>query len=241
MKDILIVKLGATFPDLAERRGDFEDWVHDGLDAGPDRTALVDPVAGQALPDPRDFAGIIVTGSHAMVTDRADWSERTAGWLRDVVEAEVPLLAICYGHQLLAHAAGGTVGDNPAGREFGTVTVRFDEAARTDPLFSTLPERFDVQVSHTQSVLSLPPGAELLASSAREPHQAYRLGRCAWGVQFHPEFDAEITRAYIHRCASDLRSEGQDPDKLATGVREAPHATAVLGNFGRLARGHAPR
>ncbi|HUT13718.1 MAG TPA: glutamine amidotransferase [Thermoguttaceae bacterium] len=239
MQHILIVKLGSTLPDLAMRRGDFEDWVRAGLDVGPDRTALVDPVVGEALPDSRRFAGVVVTGSHAMVTDRADWSERTAAWLRDVVEAEVPLLAICYGHQLLAHATGGTVGNNPAGREFGTVAVRLDEASRTDPLFSTLPERFDVQVCHTQSALSLPPGAQLLASSAREPHQAYRLGRYAWGVQFHPEFDVEVTRTYIRQRAADLRSEGQDPDKLAAGVREAPHGTAVLGSFGRLVRGGA--
>ncbi|MEZ4555438.1 MAG: gamma-glutamyl-gamma-aminobutyrate hydrolase family protein [Caldilineaceae bacterium] len=51
-----------------------------------------------------------MTGSHSMVTDRAAWSERSADWLRAVVAAEWPVLGICFGHQLLAHAWGGVVG-----------------------------------------------------------------------------------------------------------------------------------
>ena len=242
MQRILIVKLGSTYPELARRRGDFEDWIRTGLggdsaegDSG--ETAVVDPVAGEALPQPRSFAAIVVTGSHAMVTDRADWSERTASWLRGAIEAEVPLLAICYAHQLLAYAAGGAAGDNPAGREFGTVDMDLTEAAAADPLFSGLPGQFGVQVSHAQSALSLPPGAVCLAASRREPHAAFRVGRCAWGVQFHPEFDADVTRASVRHAAADLLAEGQDPDALEAAVRETPHCAAVLARFGRLAIG----
>ncbi len=228
---MLIVKLGSTFVDLARRRGDFEDWTRDGLGGEAAETLVVDPVAGETLPEPRDFAGIVVTGSHAMVTDRADWSQRTAEWLRGAIEAEVPLLGICYAHQLLAHAAGGAAGDNPAGLEYGTVEVELADAAAEDPLLAGLPPRFDVQVSHTQSALVLPPGAVCLAAGGREPHAAFRVGRCAWGVQFHPEFDADVTRTYVQQMAGALAADGQDAGALESSVHETPHCAAVLARF----------
>jgi len=236
MQEVLIVKLGSTFPSLAARRGDFEDWVRAGLELGPMETVSVAPLAGDSLPAPRRFMGIVLTGSHRMVTQQEGWLRRAASWLREVVVAEVPLLAICYGHQLLAHVAGGAVDYSPAGREFGTVSVELGAAAPADPLFSGLPGRFGVQVCHAQSVLSLPPGAECLAASVREPHQAFRVGRRAWGVQFHPEFDADVTRTYVRQFATELQAEGQDPVELEANVSETPHCAAVLKCFGLLCR-----
>src|SRR5690606_3562878 len=66
-----------------------------------------------------------------------------------------------------------------------------------DPLLNILPERFKAQVTHAQSVKRLPPDATLLAGNDLEPHHAFRIGERTWGVQFHPEFSAEVMRAYI--------------------------------------------
>lgn len=82
----------------------------------------------------------------------------------------MPALGICYGHQLLGHALGGTVGNHPDGGEFGTVEVRLLPEAAADPLFAGLPAVFPAQLFHRQSVLYLPSGAQVLASSQREPH-----------------------------------------------------------------------
>lgn len=119
----------------------------------------LDARTSPALPNPADIAGVVVTGSHAMVSERAAWSERLGQWLKRCVDAEVPVLGICYGHQLLAHALGGRVGDHPAGLEIGTHAVELTPAARQDPLFAALPESFPAQFVHRQSALELPPGA----------------------------------------------------------------------------------
>ena len=188
MPTLLIVKLGLTIPALAEMHGDFEDWIQARRGLGQVRSTSAQPSLAP-LPEPRRFAGVILTGLHAMVTDHEEWSERTAAWIPEVIDPGTPLLGICYGHQLIAYALGGDVGPNPRGRESGTVELTLHNAARTDPLFSGLPATFLAQASHAQSVLRLPPGATCLASSRLDRHHAYAVGKLTWGVQFHPEFD----------------------------------------------------
>ncbi|BBO67714.1 GMP synthase [Desulfosarcina alkanivorans] len=232
MKPILIVKTGGTFPDMAARLGDFEDWFIARMDRSASAIETVSPFSGGVLPEAAGLGGIIITGSHDMVTDRHPWSEKTAGWLKQAVEADIPVLGVCYGHQLLAHAMGGVVGDNPRGREIGTVTIRLTEPGRQDPLLGGRPETsLPVHACHSQSVLELPAGATLLAASDMDPHHAFAIGRRAWGVQFHPEFDGRILREYIRCLSAELGQQGQDADQLMAGVRETPESEALLRRF----------
>lgn len=227
-RHLLIVKTGSTYPDIATQWGDFEHWIMAGLGEPNLPISVVDPRAGMPLPPPAEVAGAIVTGSHSMVTDREPWSEETAAWLREAVAVELPVLGICYGHQLLAHAMGGVVGFHPGGIELGTIEVELTPAAQDDVLFSGMPSRFFGQSAHRQSVRRLPPEAVLLAGNAFEPHQAYRLGRRAWGVQFHPEFGVPATAAYVSRNAT--------PDSPPPRVADTPEAASLLRRFAQLTR-----
>ncbi|MDH6166331.1 GMP synthase (glutamine-hydrolyzing) [Variovorax boronicumulans] len=232
---LVIVKLGDTHAVLRERRGDFENWIAAGLDSQTLPIVVIDPRRGDMLPAPDSIAGAVLTGSHAMVSHREPWSERTAEWLAQLVAHNTPVLGICYGHQLLAHALGGEAGDHPQGIEIGTVTVALDEAAATDPLLRDLPPEFPAHVVHLQSALRLPEGAVRLAGNAHEPVQAFRVGESAWGVQFHPEFDAETMRGYIHMLADNLKAGGADPAALRESVGDTDTAAALLGRFARIA------
>jgi len=231
MKKVLIVKVGSTFPTLAASHGDFEDWIASPLTGYRDRIKAHDPRTSRHLPDSNDLAGIIITGSHSMITDRHDWSERLAGWLPSVIMQEIPLLGICYGHQLLAHALGGVVTDNPNGREFGTCRIEFTSEALDDLLLSEFVPAISANLCHTQSVVDLPPGATRLARSSRDSNQSFRIGKSAWGVQFHPEFDSFAMKTYIRECAGLLSSEGQDPAALADEVADTAAGGKILRRF----------
>ena len=195
---------------------------------------IVSPFAGESLPHGASFGGIIITGSHDMVTEKHPWCEKTAHWVKQAVEAEIPVLGVCYGHQLLAQSMGGVVGDNPQGKEFGTVAIRLNQDGQRDRLFEDMPGTFAAQACHSQSVLHLPAQATLLASSDMDPHHAFAIGKRAWGVQFHPEFNGQVLRHYIQRFADDLKAQGCDVDRLLAGIRETPQSETLLRRFQQL-------
>ncbi len=233
MPRVVILKTGTTYPALLETFGDFDSWFVARL--APELNVHVVDVTADDLPGhPEDWDGIVITGSPAMVSDRAPWSERTAGWLAEAVRAEVPVLGVCYGHQLLAHALGGEAGFHPGGRETGTHTVELLDKAMDDALFKGLPRQFPAQLTHRQSVLRLPENAVLLGRNGFEAHQAFRVGPCAWGVQFHPEFSSGVMRAYLKVQAPDLEKEGLDADGLLANVVDAPEASSLLDRFSQF-------
>jgi GMP synthase (glutamine-hydrolysing) len=236
MRPLLIVKSGRTLPELARRRGDYEDWIAAGMGVGPERVQIAHVYQDAPLPEPGGFAGVVATGSSAMVSHREPWSERAAAWLAGAALAGTPVLGICYGHQLLAHGLGGRVVRNPRGREIGTIEVRLSGAARGDALFGELPETIRMQSTHVEAVLELPAGARRLASSDADPNQAFAVGERAWGVQFHPEFDADVVRSYLTARRELLLGEGFDPEALERAASDSPHGAALLRRFAALLR-----
>ncbi|MBD8697282.1 glutamine amidotransferase [Stenotrophomonas sp. CFBP 13718] len=237
----LIIETGRPLAAL-RRYGRFPHWIRVAAGLEERETRVVDAEHGDALPDVRDYAGVLVTGSAAYVTDRAEWSERSATWLRHAVHGGTPVFGICYGHQLLAHALGGEVDYNPAGRESGTIELSLDPAAGDDPLFSGLPACFPAHATHMQTVLRAPDGAAVLARSKLDACHAFRWGDSAWGVQFHPEFATHHMRGYVRARAQCITQHGGCARSIERAVSAAPLARQLLRRFVRQARhasGHA--
>jgi GMP synthase (glutamine-hydrolysing) len=197
--------------DPSDPAGRLGTWL---ADAGADldhRQAWVP----DALPDTTEgLDGLVVLGGSmgAEDDDVYPWLVRLRALLRDAVAREVPILAVCLGAQLLAVATGGRVERNPDGPEFGAQLVAKRAVASTDPLFGPIPITPDVIQWHVDAVTALPPGAIQLASSPSCDIQAFRLGRLAWGIQFHIETTPVIVRAWAAEDAGLL--EGVDVDAL---------------------------
>ncbi|CCH49783.1 glutamine amidotransferase [Pseudodesulfovibrio piezophilus] len=231
MKSFLIIKTGGTFPDFASEHGDFEHWVAASMELAPDECNCVDVRTGAILPDPTHYDGCVITGSHDMVTDDLEWIHGTGDWLYSAGETGLPILGICFGHQLLAMIHGGQSGFHPQGPEIGTKTISLTPAAEDDPLFFSMPNRFAGHTTHHQHANILPSNATLLATSDHEPHQAFRIGANMWGVQFHPEFSAEDMRCYITRQAECITQNHGDIESLLSEVCETPESTDLLTRF----------
>lgn len=151
----------------------------------------------EGLPDPAGYSGIIVLGGEMGVHDTArhPYLAGVISFLRRALQAKTPLLGICLGGQLLAHAAGGTVSSPSPHGEHGVCQVELTPSGAADPLFRGVPDPFVTFQLHNDS-FTIPPGAILLARSAVCPAQAFRLGEAAYGVQFHPEVDPAIVAAW---------------------------------------------
>jgi GMP synthase (glutamine-hydrolysing) len=224
---------GNTLASIARRRGDFDRWIREKTrGAWPGTWTVRDLRRPGPLPGPRDADAFVITGSSSSVTERAPWMLRSQALVSAIARARVPLLGICFGHQMIAEALGGEVRRNPLGREIGTVRVcRLGD----DALFAGLPRTFDVQATHVDAVMKLPPGARVLARTALDPHSAFRVGDAVRAVQFHPEFDADVIRGYLRERADLVRAEGGDAAELLERVHDCARGRDILRNFARVA------
>ena len=236
MKYLYIIKTGSTYPSIREKLGDFEQWTLSALDPGELPVRVLDVEKNPELPAAEECRGLVITGSHAMVTDSLPWSRKLEKWIPDLVDKSIPILAVCYGHQLLARAMGGKVDYHPGGIESGTKELFLHGPTSKDFLLADAPAGFKAHTDHSQTVVGLPKGAVSLAHSAHESHHVFRIGNRAWGVQFHPEFTAEIMELYILEQENRLRLAGLDPEKLLDEVRETPGAMQIARRFAGFVR-----
>ena len=233
-RKILILKTGNTIKSLLDTGKDFEHWFADYSGLCKTNFMVRSLHLEEPLVDLRQVAGIVITGSPAYVTDKENWNFTGAEYVMRAHKSGTPILGVCYGHQLLAWAFGGKVDFNAEGRKIGTIPIELTESAKDDLLFGGLPDAFDVNVSHQQSVVRLPPDAVTLALGSSDILQAFRLGDKTWGIQFHPEFSKEVIREYIQARATKIREEGLDPDELYDQASNTPNSVIIFQKFCQL-------
>jgi GMP synthase-like glutamine amidotransferase len=205
----------------------------------------VRPWDGEDLPEDLDgYDALVVMGGPQQAYDdgSAPWLPATKALLRRAVADRVPTLGVCLGGQLLAEATGGRVAKGADGVEAGARLVAKRDAAWDDELFGDVPFTPTVVQWHEDAIVDLPPGAVLLASSSRYPHQAFRVGDRAWGLQFHIETPPEMVRHWGAEYGAGVVEAGLDPAALAErAVAELPEVEAcwrpVAERFAALARG----
>jgi GMP synthase (glutamine-hydrolysing) len=163
-------------------------------------------------------AGLVVLGGRmgAHDDDEAPWLPATRDLLGAAVADGTPTLGVCLGAQLLAVACGGRVEVGASGIEAGVVDVRWRAEAAQDPLFGGHPSGGSSPgpSMHQDAVVELPPGALWLGETPQYPHQAFRVGSRAWGVQFHPEASPTTFRGWSATHADDWPRWGLDGDEV---------------------------
>ncbi len=188
------------------------------------------------LPPHTEFDGLVVTGSRASVYWDDEWIEPLVEYVAEAAADGVPVLGVCYGHQVVAEALGGRVAGMDS-FELGYNTV---EQIDDDPLFVGLSEEFTVFTSHGDAVVELPPGAKLIARNEYGVH-AFRREHC-WGVQFHPEYDIKTAREIAESKRERLGDEQVDrvlADISAEQYAAACEAKQLFENFTAYAREQA--
>jgi GMP synthase (glutamine-hydrolysing) len=166
------------------------------------------PSADDRPPDEPVAYDAVVSLGGAMHPDQEDehpWLAVEKPFLAECLHCSVPVLGVCLGAELLAAAAGATP-RRAGGPEIGWYRVETTQEALGDPLLAPLAPEFKALEWHSYES-PLPPGAVALARSDK-CLQAYRAGRCAWGIQFH----AEVTLGDFDAWLDDYRS---DPDAIA--------------------------
>ena len=163
-------------------------------------------IDGEVPEDPQACDAWLVTGSRHGAYERTDWMQRTEALLRGAVAAKVPVVGICFGHQLLAQALGGKVVKSDKGWGFG---LHDYELKAAPGLQGEKPARITVPALHQDQVVEVPVGGQVLGGSEFCPNAVIAYGDTALTFQPHPEFSVPFLRGL-----SEHRLKGLAPDAV---------------------------
>lgn len=186
----------------------------------------------EVAPDPRDADAWILPGSANGVYEDLPWMRALRRFTQDIAGRSIPLLGICFGHQLMASALGGKVEKSVKGRGIGLHT--YDLTAEGQSVFPGF-AKLRLLAAHQDQVVEPPPQATLLATSSFCTYAAFSYGKHMLSIQPHPEF----TPAYERFSIDQWQKEDPIDDKavhaalqsIESGPPDAPAIAPMLSRF----------
>ena len=216
-------------------------WLAEVLDDAGVAVDIRRMYDGAPLPAVGDVDALVVLGGPMGAHDdeRAPWLRPARQLLGEAVSADVPTLGVCLGAQLLAVACDGVVEKGAAGPELGLGPLTVLPGASDDVLLAGVPSSTQTVHWHWDYIARLPDDAVLLASSPAYENQAFRVGTCAWGLQFHPEVTLPLVAQWAQDDGDGVRQAGLEPTQLVGAVADAERTlletwTPVLERFAAL-------
>jgi GMP synthase-like glutamine amidotransferase len=205
MPKITIIETGTISPENRARHGSFPEMFERLLgEADPSASFTTVRLAdGEALPDPATLEAILLTGSSAGVYDDLDWIAPLERFVRAAYDANIPMAGICFGHQLIAQALGGTVTKSEKGWGIGRHVY---EVAPGNGVIDR--EQLAIAASHQDQVIEPPAGATAILYSEFTPYAGLLYANGATlSVQPHPEFTAAFADICCEKAGQDSAPE----------------------------------
>ena len=204
-----LIQCGHVHPDLVPEHGDYPELFADLLAPNGIELTTFDVDHDRFPTDLSGFDGWVITGSANSAYDDLPWIHRTEELLRTLIADEAPMVAVCFGHQLLAQALGGRVAKSPDGWGAGLHEYQF---VGEPPTWMVPPPDGPVRIiaSHQDQVVELPEGAEVIARTDHCPIAAYTLGSSVFAIQPHPEFTAEVSQGLVERRRDRIGADASD-------------------------------
>ena len=186
------------------------------------RLVFIRPNEGDAVPvDSSDIDALVIMGGPGSAASDEPWIQATKELVRSLDAAAMPVLGICLGAQIVAHALGGEVGPVDAGYQFGLADINLTPAGRDDPLFSGLGWSHVQLHHHGEAITTLPDGAMGLAKSDDTPVQAFAKGLRTYGFQFHPECSHDRILSWCGSEAQFMEQAGVTTDAIERQLQQA--------------------
>ena len=193
-KQVQIISCGPGLSQISSVYGHSFDWVTEMIkDKVPDIKIV--KIYDNEVPSFELNSIWIITGSRYSVYDDIDWISSFKEYIVKGVSSKIPMLGICFGHQIICNAIGGTVVKNNLGWEIGSSKVLLTKKGLKSKIFKGLDTEFSVYQSHQDIVKDLPESATVLAYN-KYGVQSFSLDDFIFGVQFHPEFKFDVMKAY---------------------------------------------
>jgi GMP synthase-like glutamine amidotransferase len=213
MPRVTIIETGLVSPKNRELHGSYPQMFEQMIRAA-DPTVTFDTVsipAGEPLPDAERLEAVLITGSAAGVYDDLDWIAPLEKFVRTAHANKVPTVGVCFGHQMIAQALGGVVRKSEKGWGIGRHV--YDVAPGNGVVAGP---QIALAASHQDQVITPPPGARTILSSAFTEHAGLLYsGGTTLSVQPHPEFSV----GYALACCEVAGSKGGAPDSLVAAAK----------------------
>lgn len=240
MADLLFLSLrsGELGPKVAE--SEFQDLLRTTGYQATDFDHIVVSDQTVAIPDLTPYAGVVIGGSSLNVTDEtySDYQQYVHAKVNEIIHSGKPTFLICFGIGLLAHLTGGSVDkQHPEQTSPTEVQVLAD-----DVLLHNIPRTFTAFTGHRESVATLGPEVQVLASGPTCPYQFIRYREHVWASQFHLEMDALGTERRMRFFMDYGYFSPEDFSTIVASLQahDSSHAHQILRNFLDYSRGLEP-
>ncbi len=193
---IALLQCDSVSPEFIPIAGDYPGMfvkLFGKIDPGVE-IGVFDIREGRYPPLNGEYDGYLSTGSRQSVYDDIPWIKEYTNFIRDLYEAGKKFAGICFGHQMIAHALGGTVEEAECGWGIGLKKI---EITQRMPWMEPALNEVNLLVTHRDQVTKLPPGSELLGLSDYCPNAMFLTGERFLGIQPHPEFEVPYARELI--------------------------------------------